>query len=78
MSLPSLILDSKWSQLPCCRSGSEFLLFSQEIEHYLSLSGRCRSVSRVEGLRYLRSRFAHHKSELQEATRIDLSGIIFF
>ena len=28
----------------------------------------------MEGLRYLRSRFAHHKNELQEATRIDLNG----
>ena len=28
----------------------------------------------MEGLRYLRSRFTHHKNELQEATRIDLNG----
>ncbi|XP_028397502.1 serine-protein kinase ATM-like [Dendronephthya gigantea] len=45
---------------------------SAEIEHFLSVSGRCRSMSSVEGLRFLRSRF-RHENELQEAMKTGLN-----
>ncbi|CAB3982970.1 serine- kinase ATM [Paramuricea clavata] len=62
--------EAYWS----VRRNDEYFTLAAEIEHYLSMSGRCRSTSRVEGLRYLRSRFTHHKNDLQEATRVGLDG----